>query len=371
MICTSATACDDDETIVTSNVSAKQVAGFAPRTSSIDIDDSHGIADTGATSVFVKEGIQVPNKQPAMTPLTINLPDGTQVKSTHTCDVVVPGLPTPLVGHIVPHLAIASLFGIRPLCNAGCVVVFHKDRVDMWYNGKIILVGPRNMSTDLWTLPITGNPRQLAPSMPTTGEGPTHPSLASFTHSVRTRMNAVRFAHQALGNPKISTLLKAVQQGFLKGCPNILEKLILKYLNPSPATAKGHMKRPRHGIQSTTQEAIMPWQPVDNVTIPAAINDTPIHMVQPPLSAGSMENDETGAHPPQYGSPTHHLIEDNDSDPSVANIFAFGAFADKHSGVVYNDLTGSFPFMSLDGSVCFSFYTTTNQIASWQIQSKH
>ena len=31
----------------------------------------------------------------------------------------------------------------------------------------------------------------------------------------------------------------------------------------------------------------------------------------------------------------------------------FGAFADKQSGVVYNNLTGNFPFMSLDGSVCF------------------
>jgi len=38
---------------------------------------------------------------------------------------------------------------------------------------------------------------------------------------------------------------------------------------------------------------------------------------------------------------------------SIANIFAFGAFADKTSGVVYHDLTGSFPFMSFDGSVCF------------------
>jgi hypothetical protein len=40
-------------------------------------------------------------------------------------------------------------------------------------------------------------------------------------------------------------------------CPNINdnEKLILKYLNPSPATAKGHMKRPHHGIQSTTPKS--------------------------------------------------------------------------------------------------------------------
>ncbi len=40
-------------------------------------------------------------------------------------------------------------------------------------------------------------------------------------------------------------------------------------------------------------------------------------------------------------------------DDLIANVFCFGAFADKISGVVYNDLTRSFPFMSIDGSVCF------------------
>ena len=40
-------------------------------------------------------------------------------------------------------------------------------------------------------------------------------------------------------------------------------------------------------------------------------------------------------------------------DESIANVFCFGAFADKVSGVVYNDLTGNFLFMSIDGSVCF------------------
>jgi hypothetical protein len=73
-----------------------------------------------------------------------------------------------------------------------------------------------------------------------------HPgiNIAAFAHLVRTRANAIKFAHQSLGNPKISTLLKATRKDFLKGCPNISEMLILKYLNPSPVMAKGHMKRP-------------------------------------------------------------------------------------------------------------------------------
>jgi hypothetical protein len=42
-----------------------------------------------------------------------------------------------------------------------------------------------------------------------------------------------------------------------------------------------------------------------------------------------------------------------DDDESIANIFCFGAFANKNSGIVYHDLTGSFPFVSFNSSVCF------------------
>ena len=51
-------------------------------------------------------------------------------------------------------------------------------------------------------------------------------------------------------------------------------------------------------------------------------------------------------------------------DESIANVFCFGAFANKVSGVVYNDLTGNFPFMSINGSVCFFvlYHYETNAI---------
>ncbi len=183
------------------------------------------------------------------------------------------------------------------LCKAGCKVVFDDDKCDVLYQGKLILCGYKDPSTDLWTLPIVPTPAKVwttpgtpakrphvkmqavssrkacvsllhaeAASLmmcglinvaalqrtgPCIGRTP-HQVIVGFTHSIKTRVNAVKFAHQSLCNPKISTMLKAVRKGFLDGCPNINAKLILKYLNPSPATAKGHMKRPRHGIKSTT-----------------------------------------------------------------------------------------------------------------------
>ncbi len=50
-----------------------------------------------------------------------------------------------------------------------------------------------------------------------------HPSnqLGLFTHTIQTKANSIKFAHQSLCSPCPSTLLKAIQRGFLKGCPNL------------------------------------------------------------------------------------------------------------------------------------------------------
>jgi hypothetical protein len=118
------------------------------------------------------EGVDVKNKRSAIKPRMINLPDGRQIKSTHICDIDTPGLPTTLTGHIVPNLAIASLFRIRVLCKAGCKVVFDDDKCDVFYQGKLILRGYKDPSTDLWTLPIVPTPAKVrtTPGNPAQGQ---------------------------------------------------------------------------------------------------------------------------------------------------------------------------------------------------------
>ena len=53
-----------------------------------------------------------------------------------------------------------------------------------------------------------------------------------------------------------------------------------------------------------------------------------------------------------HTAPQYNIIDDVD-DQTIANVFCFGAFTDKISGVIYNDCTGKFPYMSLDGNVSF------------------
>ena len=67
------------------------------------------------------------------------------------------------------------------------------------------------------------------------------------------------------------------------------------------------------------------------------------------------DNDSSGPRPA--------FIDDIDNE-SIASVYCFGAFADKNTGVIYNDCTGNFPFMSLDGNGCFfvMYHYETNAI---------
>jgi hypothetical protein len=56
------------------------------------------------------------------------------------------------------------------------------------------------------------------------------------------------------------------------------EKLILKYLNPSPATAKGHMKHPHHGIHSTR-----PKPPTAHIIVPFPIIPPVLPLMNVPI----------------------------------------------------------------------------------------
>jgi hypothetical protein len=139
-------------------------------------------------------------------------------------------------------------------------------------------------------------------------------------------------------------LLKAVRKGYLKGCPNISKMLILKYLNPSPATAKGHMNCPCQGISSTTPKTIVPVHVEREISTPN-IPLVPIVPIILPIIDLPYNNKAQRARAP-------NAILD-DFNESITNVFCFGAFGDKKLGVVYNDLTSNFPFMLYNGSICF------------------
>jgi hypothetical protein len=216
------------------------------------------------------------NVRIAPNPLNINLPDGKMVHSTHICDVEIPGLPHMLEGHIIPALNVATLIGIRILCKVGCQVVFADTACYIKYNGRIIVRGTKDPSTDLWVLPLTSNAistsqrklwtsqgeklqSQTGPGMACAPQSPKPftpaASVAMFMHLVRTQANTVKFGHQAMCKPKISSLLKAVRKGFLKGCPNLSEDLVTNYLKPKPSHSQRTYETSEERDQKHNQES--------------------------------------------------------------------------------------------------------------------
>jgi hypothetical protein len=154
----------------------------------------------------------------AVVPLTINLPNGETVQSTHTCKINIPGLPEALTSHIMPGLSMASLMEICVLCKAGCTVIFTDTTVEVINNTKVILHGSKVPAMDLWTLPITPTAILYA------GTGKTsqmlaNPFLASSLACLQLGKGLVNQKHPALNNIAAFTYLNASKCG--KVCPSI------------------------------------------------------------------------------------------------------------------------------------------------------
>jgi len=70
-----------------------------------------------------------------------------------------------------------------------------------------------------------------------------------------------------------------------------------------------------------------------------------------------------------------NVIEDDDMVNMMinANVYCFAAFTDKHTATIYNDLTGTFPFMLLEGKVCFLvvYHYESNAILALFISGFH
>jgi hypothetical protein len=130
---------NNDKTVITSNLTASQLPNRIHQANAMMINPTHAVVDTGATSLFVMKGTNCKNKRIAINPITISLPNGKKVTSTHICNVTIPGLSFTIIGHIVPEMMMASLLGIRVLCKAGCQVNFDDKKCKVIYKGKVIL----------------------------------------------------------------------------------------------------------------------------------------------------------------------------------------------------------------------------------------
>jgi hypothetical protein len=112
------------------------------------------ILDFGCTGNFLLVNAPCLNKIQSQNHLTVRLPNGATMESTHTETLDIPELNKALsIAHIFPGMANHSLLSVGQLCNEGYSVTFKIDVVTIYNPQDVhILKGARDLDTGLWRI---------------------------------------------------------------------------------------------------------------------------------------------------------------------------------------------------------------------------
>jgi hypothetical protein len=171
--------------------------------------------------------------------LTVRLPNGATVESSHTADLDIPKLNAAVSkSHVFPGMAHHSLLSVGQLCDEGYIVTFRRDTVTICNSeSSKLLSGPQDETTGLWRI----NLKQINKLIP----DPT----ANNVYELRTTGALIHYLHKALFSPTKAAMLQAVKDGHLITWPGLTEDAINKHLKLTPATAMGHMNQRRQNIR--------------------------------------------------------------------------------------------------------------------------
>jgi len=108
--------------------------------------------------------------------------------------------------HILPDLHTPPLISVGQLCNAGLKVIFDITKVKVIdSNDQPVLEGNRSLESGLWHLPL--------------------PKQANAALGTPTAADQVAYSHAALYSPALSTLMQALQWGFLINFPGLTAQI--------------------------------------------------------------------------------------------------------------------------------------------------
>jgi hypothetical protein len=238
--------------------------------------------DSGCTGHFLLVNAPCLNKVKSRTPLTVRLPNGATMESSHTAELDIPEFNAAASkAHVFPGMANQSLLSVGQLCDEGYIVTFKHASVTICDSKKSqILNGPRDLDTGLWRI----NLKQTNNHIPE--------PIANNVYKLRNTGALVHYLHKALFSPTKSALLQAVKDGHLITWPGLTEEAIHKHLKLTPATGMGHMNQRRQHIRSTSKTPIAD-EPTPNTDL-----GTKTHLVYAVLvDQGQLHSDLTGKFP--------------------------------------------------------------------------
>jgi hypothetical protein len=201
-------------------------------------------------------------------PITVRMPNGSGISSSHTCQLDFPTLPPEATqGHILPGLASHSLVSIAKVCDNGCEVHFSNQHCQVVRDKTVLLQGPRNPTTNLWLLPRAT------------------PAINMFAHQTMTKPELVQYLHAACYSSHTSTWIQAINNNQFTTWPGLTARQVTRHLPKSIATAQGHLDKARKNQQSTkTKTDNKPTDEDDAAALDATMNHAP------PQQATKMHN---------------------------------------------------------------------------------
>jgi hypothetical protein len=188
---------------------------------------------------FLSAAAPCSDKQAEHVPLNVNMPNGTTIQSSHTCNLLLTDLP-PQAGqaHILPGLVHNSLISVGQLCDNECSVTFNQDQVTVSKNRKHLTYGTRDPKSRLWRV----NLKQ---------KFETENVHCNHAHDNNNKKDLINYLHAACFSPVKSTWITAIKNGNFSSWPGLTEHAVEKHLSKSTSTTKGHLNQQRQNARTT------------------------------------------------------------------------------------------------------------------------
>jgi hypothetical protein len=201
------------------------------------------IVDSGCICHFLLVNTPCLNKVKSQNPLTIRLPNGATMESSHTDALDIPKLnKSASIAHVSPGMANHPLLSFGQPCNEVYPVTFRNALVKICDSQELqIFNGARSSGTRLWQINLRKEHQQ-----------PQH-AVANNVYELRNTGALVNYLHKAMFSPTKTALLQAIKNGHLVTWSGLTEKSINKHLKLTPTTTLGHMSQRRQNIRSTSK----------------------------------------------------------------------------------------------------------------------
>jgi hypothetical protein len=179
------------------------------------------------------------NKQEAHVPLNVNMPNGTAIQLSHSCDLLLADLPPQAQkAHILPGLVHNSLISVGQLCDNGCSVTFTQEQVTVLKNGKCAIYGYRDPRSRLWRVDLKQRFE-------------TNQVQCNHAHDNSNQKDLIKYLHAACFSPVKSTWMTAIKNGHFTLWTGLTEHAVQKHLSKSTSTTKVHLNQQRQNARTT------------------------------------------------------------------------------------------------------------------------